>query len=372
MDSNVNVFLSDEDREEIARLTGNHGEGHFFLNPYQDEDEYGLESHEDSLDSYGVHEQKLEKQRYRNLMDLLTFNGQDMWGKPEHFLDDKGDKVLLTALIKQWFLKEFESVSGFALKFLGEKEGAWFLKRLQQRMADPDEKHLIVSELLGVPPEKIEPVNQKPGKVYFQEASNVSEGGRAFEDGRMQDEKEARSGWIQDEDGNWRKDGFSIPYVYGENKQPLEIMVERSVPHMWVDEWDNTRTAWEKKIEKMKVLNINICEGDKPSLKFYNLVRIALDAKMNRTVEQKLRYKKLLKMYQTSMEKKEAKTCRNGRYWVYYRSYRLDTGKNVCVFSPIPFSDLREDHQLELLNRRKAKREYEATVGKIEQIVELD
>lgn len=366
--------LTEDDREFIAHLTGQKDAGSL-ADQFEDDDEHQeVLSWQDNLGLTVV--ESIARLRFRSDKEMLSFGTAKMVGK--HVLNDqeKMAQFILSWLrnVKNpdWDPKKdpksaeflMNTLKKYAEVMLGKREGAYFLKMVKKLAKDPNEVHTMIEDLVGKPKAKLGIEEKVPGKAWLKQHhllrsdmqgmdkeelklkwdSKDQEMGYRLEDGRNEDEIEeerrAKNGWVFDAEGKSKYLGYMIPYLRTrrdvENEDPL-------LPPTSV--WDVVEIQTEK--GPMKVLNINICTGTKPKMEFHNLVKLAYDLKVKRTMKQEVMRRKLLNQrYRKSMQERDPsiQTCLNGKVYVYYKAYRLeDGGQEVCIFSPIPASDLGEE-----------------------------
>jgi len=344
------IELSEDDSDFIAGLTGNRGQGVLLFDDNNNDldDEDSLDSNFSFCDRISLSVvDKLRSNKFRNHSEMLTFAPRDMWGN----FDEQSYEQQ-----RKWLRDNIGTFGAYVEAVLGKRAGKSFLSKLKEHNQESDNHHKVVEDFLGKPKEVIEPTNRMPGKAWAQahhilrsdlgtmtpdehklrwDAVDMAQG-YTLETGRLEDEiddqRMAKNGWVFDQEGKPKYIGFPISYLYKEGKPVM--------------------------LNGMKVLNINVCVGTKPTLKFFNLVQMAYDD--GATERQRLIRRKLINMYRQSMaERYEGiKTARNGHYSVYYLSYKVD-GKEVTVFSPIPMRDLREDRVEEIQRKLAAKRQRE-------------
>lgn len=302
--------LSDSDHEFIAQLTGNG-------------------SHErENVDRFGLSVMDtLEKKGIRSLIELLSFDASD-----------HQDEILA------WLRKEFKTFYPYAEKLVGKRGLKKLLRAIEKAKQNPTKwRDLTIERVLGLTKTENNNDNWKPGKASFVE-HRAPQGMHNADDGRMPDEIEGK--WKKNDDGSWSTTGFVIPY--------FRQMVTTTVK----DEFgESTKTTWEiveitnYKGDQMKVLNINYCLGEKPSLKYNNLVIKANDQEQD--VKQRVIAARLVSAYRKSMAARDAsiQTCVNGKIPVYYKVYIVE-GKKITVFSPVPVDDQTEEFKAKKVEQK--------------------
>ena len=353
--------LSDEDREEIAKMTGNADQGRapmYLLEEgssndmdepaFDDERELHRMSFAERIGLNVV--ERLKGTKFRNAKDLLSFDAHDLWGNYNPVVQQPWpaleERKPLIEFFRGWLRSKHKTLSGYTNALLGEEDSEYFLKKFAEVNSDPESAHLSVEDLLGVMKEAIEANTRMPGRAWFQTHKLGSELlNHQPDDGRMEDESEDR-GWRKNPDtGAWESTGYRIPYL---RKEGFAVTIQNAGG-------------------EMNVLNICFCVGRVPSLNYQNLVLNAMDpSKKDVSDDQRIVWKRLLTAYRKAMQERDPKimTCLNGKAHVYYRAWNV-LGKDICVFSPIPFQDLREDIQKKLSEKMaKFRRERELWTSK--------
>lgn len=302
--------LSDEDHEFINQLTGNGA------HERENVDKFGL-SVMDTLDKKGV----------RSMIEQLSFDAIN-----------HQDEILA------WLRKEFKTFQPYAEKLVGKKGFRKLLKAIKKAKSNPTKgRDLTIENVLGLNKVQNDNDNWKPGKASYDE-HRTPEGNHRADDGRMPDEVEGK--WKKNDDGSWGTNGFVIPYL------------RKQVTTMVKDQFgESQKTTWEivqitnYKGEPMKVLNINYNLGDKPSLKYNNLVIKANDQEQD--VKQRVIAARLVSAYRRSMADRDAsiQTQVNGKIPVYYKLYIVE-GKKITVFSPVPLDDQTDEFKAKRAEQR--------------------
>lgn len=309
--------LSESDRDYIASLTGN------YVHDRENADVFGLQV-VDSLEQKGL----------RTLIDMLRFD-----------IEDQED----CEMARKWLRENFKTFQPYAESIIGKKALKKLLKAIDKAKEGGDNKDLNPKTILGLDRPEPNESDWKPSKASFVE-HRAPEGNHRIDDGTMPEDKDL-SRWKQDPDtGAWSSTGFQIPYL------------RKMVTTIKKDEFGETEVvSWEVVVikdykgEDLKVLNINYCPGEVPTLKFANLVMKA--NKEEQDYKQKVIAVRLLQKFRQCMTDRdpEIKTCTNGKVPVYFKSFLVE-GKPVCVFSPIPYGDRTEEYkakQKEFQERRK-------------------
>ena len=302
--------LSESDHDYICQLTGNGS------HERENVDRFGL-SVMDTLDKKGV----------RSIIEQLSFDATN-----------HQDEILA------WLRKEFKTFHPYAEKLVGKKGLKKLLRAIEKSKSNPTKgRDLTIESVLGLTKTYNSNDNWKPGKASFVE-HRTPEGNHRADDGRMDDEVDSK--WKKNDDGSWSTTGFVIPY--------FRQMVTTTVK----DEFgESTKTTWEiveitnYKGDQMKVLNINYCLGEKPSLKYNNLVIKANDQEQD--VKQRVIAARLVSAYRKSMAARDAsiQTCVNGKIPVYYKVYIVE-GKKITVFSPVPVDDQTEEFKAKKVEQK--------------------
>lgn len=321
----------DEDHDFILYLTGNKGQSPFI--PDEDDDMDGCEklSWEDRL-GLSVQE-RAKEQRWRNLLEMLRFQHFDMYGNhnPVVSIDPStGMREYSIPATARFLRQRFVQYGPYIEKMVGKRNAKWFFRELKKRLADHEEAVFQIQDILGLAKEELPQVGTKrPGRAFFQEHKLDKEvNGHRPDDGRFSDEVDDR-GWKQNEDGSWEPTGYPMMYQR-KNGELVQVMTDKGL---------------------VKVLNVNVCKGDKPNMHFTNLHEHCWDPcpadrdPMEHEKRLMLR-REMLRRYQKAMFNRDEsiKDCQNGRFRVFYMSMVVD-GNALCVFSPMPMRALSDKAQ---------------------------